>query len=109
MKKQQTVKGGIAGCLHCGYTHDTLPMRTRLYNDFGGYTITKNGEVYFEEDPSEGKEFDDNKTLSYIERRAKLEPDADWRCVLFLPLRGATYQRQGKSKWVLIERNRGFA
>ena len=28
---------------------------------------------------------------------------------LYLPLRGATYQRQGKGRWVLVAENQGFA
>ena len=107
MKKQNPIKGGIGGCLHCGYTESVLPMRTRLYNSFGGYMITKYGELYFMENSQ--KEFHDNKTLIYIENRAKLQPDADWRCILDLPLRSAEYQRQGKSKWVLIKKGQGFA
>jgi hypothetical protein len=101
------IKGGIAGCLNCGYTEDLLPMRTRLYQGFGGWMITKNGEIYFCE--SHKTEYDEAKTLSYIERRAKLEPECDWRANLDLPLRSAVYQRHGKSKWVLVERGMGFA
>ena len=82
-------------------------MRTRLYNSFGGYMIIKDGNLYFMEDSK--KEFKDCKTLSYIERRANLEPEADWRCIIDLPLRSAEYQRQGKSKWVLIKKGNGFA
>ena len=39
------IKGGIAGCLNCGYTEDVLPMKTKLYNGFGGWTITKSGRI----------------------------------------------------------------
>jgi hypothetical protein len=101
------IAGGVSGCLNCGYTEDVLPMRIRLYNGFGGWSITKNGEYYFSEDVD--KEFDEAKTLSYIERRAKLEPECDWRAHLDLPLRSAVYQKHGKSKWVLVERGQGFA
>ena len=101
------IAGGISGCLNCGYTEDILPMKTKLYNGFGGWDITKNGEHYFSEDVN--KEYDEAKTLSYIERMAKLEPECDWRANLNLPLRSAVYQRHGKSKWVLVERGQGFA
>jgi len=103
----QPIAGGISGCLNCGYTEEKLPMRTRLYSGFGGWDITKNGKHYFNEDND--KEYDEAKTLSYIERRAKLEPECDWRANLNLPLRSAVYQRQGKSKWVLVKRGQGFA
>ena len=102
-----SIQGGVSGCLNCGRTQDILPMRTLLYNGFGGWHITKNGKFYFAEDMN--KEFDDNKTLSYVERRAKLEPDNDWRAHCDLPLRSAVYQRQGKSKWVLVQKGIGFA
>ena len=101
------IAGGVSGCLNCGYTEDILPMKTKLYNGFGGWDITKNGEHYFSEDVN--KEYDEAKTLSYIERMAKLEPECDWRANLNLPLRSAVYQRHGKSKWVLVERGQGFA
>ena len=101
------IQGGSYGCLNFGETASLLPMETRLYNGFGRWYITKNDELYFMEDSN--KEFDKNKTLSYIERRAKLEPDNDWRAHCDLPLRSALYQRQGKSKWVLVKKGQGFA
>jgi hypothetical protein len=82
-------------------------MRTRLYRGFGGWMITKNGEPFFME--NQDVDFDKSKTLSFIERSAKLEPESDWRTILDLPMRSAIYQRHGKSKWVLIEKGQGFA
>ena len=106
-KKEKPINGGFSGCLNCGHTHEVLPMRTRLYMSMGGWIITKDGKCYFIEDSH--KEYYEAKTLSYIERRAKLEPDCDWRAHLDLPLRSAVYQRHGKSKWILVERGQGFA
>ena len=103
----QPIAGGISGCLNCGHTEEKLPMRTVLYSGFGGWDITKDGEHYFSE--YSDKEYDEAKTISYIERMAKLEPECDWRANLNLPLRSAVYQRQGKSKWVLVEIGQGFA
>ncbi len=105
--KLPAIKGGPRGCLNCGYTHSILPLKTRLYNSFGGYHITKNGKLFFMEDTQ--KEYDECKTLQYIENRARKSPGSDWRCIVSLPLRGAEYQRQGKNKWVLIREDRGFA
>ena len=51
---------------------------------------------------------DDNCT-SFIEKQAAKDPDQDWRAEIDLPLRGATYQRQGIKKWVLVSENNGFA
>jgi hypothetical protein len=101
------IKGGHSGCLNCGYTEERLPMRTKLYQGFGGWMITKNGELFYME--SQDVDFDKSKKLSYIERSAKLEPESDWRAILDLPMRSAVYQRHGKSKWVLIEKGQGFA
>lgn len=107
MKKLKPINGKQIGCLNCGGNKSKLPMRTRLYNSFGGWHITRNGKLYFEEKLN--LDFSKNKTLSYIERRAKLDPNADWRAIVFLALRGATYQRQEKSMWVLVKEDQGFA
>jgi len=84
-----------------------LPLRTRLYNGMGGWTITRDGEIYFVEDVK--REYDRARTLCYIERRAQLQPECDWRAELSLPLRSAIYQRQEQSKWVLVKTGVGFA
>jgi len=101
------IKGGVSGCLNCGYTASILPMRTRLYYSFGGWTITRNGEPFFMDIVE--RRFDKYKTLTFIEKQARLDPTNDWRAELNLPLRSATYQRQGNNWWVLVERGRGFA
>ncbi len=101
------IKGKHIGCLNCGGTEQKIPMRTRLYYGFGGWMITKNGKLFFMEEND--REFSKCKTLSYIERRAKLEPNNDWRAHLDLPLRSAVYQRHGDSKWMLVESGIGFA
>jgi hypothetical protein len=44
-----------------------------------------------------------------IEKLAVAKPRSDWRIKLFSPLHGEVYQRQGKAKWVLVEKNQGFA
>jgi hypothetical protein len=106
MKYLKPIEGGIMGCANCGYTHSELSMRTKLYNLFGGWRIVKDGELYFIEDSD--TEYDESKTLQYIENRAKLQPDCDWRAILDLPLRNAEYQRQN-GKWILIKKGMGFA
>jgi len=107
MKKLKPLKSTIIGCLNCGHTPAILPMRTRLYQGFGGYHITKNGKLEFM--GKDHEKWEDNRTLSYIEKNARLDPDADWRCHIDLPLRSAVYQRQGKSKWILVKTGMGFA
>ena len=105
--KLKPIKGGSAGCINCGYTHSILSMKTRLYNSFGGWIITRNGKVFFCD--IEDREWKDYKTLLYIEKKARLDPNRDWRAVLDLALRSAVYQRQGYNKWVLVEKGQGFA
>lgn len=99
------------GCLNCGGTEQILGLETRLYNGFGGWSITKDGKLYFEESPllSEEKKWNEWKQLKEIEKEAKKDPNHDWRAIFDLALRGGQYQRHGDNKWVLIESNRGFA
>ena len=92
-------------CLCCDGTQSHLDLDTVLYNGFGGYYVTKNGETFYSGHDLDWEEY---KKLSDIEAEAKLDPDQDWQVILFSPLRGATYQRQGE-KWVLVEENEGFA
>ena len=97
------------GCLNCGGTARILDLETRLYNGFGGWKIEKDGEFFFQEDPSIEKKWEDYKQLQEIEKIVKRNPDHDWRAIFDLPTRGGTYQRHGNNKWVLVESNRGFA
>lgn len=94
-------------CLCCGSSHEThLPLDTVLYNGFGGWYITKDGKHFFADEVD--KEWEQFKTLAYIEEQAKKSVNHDWRAILSNPLHGAEYQRQ-RGKWVLIEENLGFA
>lgn len=97
------------GCLNCGGTELILNLKTKLYNGFGGWHITKDGVMFFSEDPSVEKKWEDLKDMTYIEKIAKKEPDHDWRAIFEMGLRGGAYQRHGNKKWVLIESNQGFA
>lgn len=94
------------GCLCCGSLQLHLAFDTVLYMGFGGWSVTKNGEMFYWADSD--TEWGDFKTLKDIESDAIKEPDADWRAVCDTPLHGETYQRQN-DKWVLIEQNLGFA
>jgi len=98
-----------ASCPNCPSTEEILPMGTRLYNNMGGWKITKDGELYFQEEAGNDKEFDENKPLIEIEVVASVNPDSEWKAHLDLPLRSAVYQRQENGEWVLIEKGIGFA
>lgn len=103
-KDPNPVRGG---CMQCPGTHDLLPLDEVLYMGFGGYTVTKDGNLYYEGDPNGA--WEGFKTLAEIEVEAAKEPDADWRVVLNNPMRGGTWQRHGAEEWVLVESNMGFA
>ena len=97
------------GCLNCGGTNRVLDMTTALYNSFGGWCITKDRKLYFQEDSQVEKSWEMNKTLAEIEKEAKKDPEHDWRAQFDLPLRGGEYQRHYDEGWILIESNQGFA
>jgi len=73
---------------------------------FGIAQITKDSEVIYSE-PSDDEGYT-SPLLQVFEDMAKLDPDHDWRCLLYAPLRGEEYQRQG-GRWVLVDSNMGFA
>lgn len=101
------IKPKRVGCLCCGSSNEThLAMTTVLYQGFGGWMILKDGELFHMEDNN--TEWEDFKTLAFIEKKAKQSPNADWKAVCDTPLHGEVYQRQ-RGKWVLVEENEGFA
>lgn len=96
------------GCLNCPQTEEMLDLDTVLYNGFGGYKVTKNSKTFYEADPSVELPWEKYWKLSKIEKIAQNQR-GKWRVILNNPLRGATWERKGKNKWVLIESNQGFA
>ncbi len=105
-KKLIPIKKKNAGCLCCEGLGHEIKLDTVLYQGFGGWMITKNGELFFMDESN--KEWDEFKTLAFIEKKAKLEASADWRAICDTPLHGEVYQRQ-RGKWLLVEENLGFA
>ena len=94
-------------CALCPETEEVLPMTTKLYDGFGGWTITRDGDVFFTENMD--AEWDDIRDLNFIEMQAKEDPNHAWQAHLFLPLREAKYERSDCGHWVLIETGQGFA
>ena len=106
-EKLEPIKGGIGGCLCCGYQYEHLPMEKVIAVGFGWASVTKNGEsVYDESNLKEGEPF---WTALAAENEAKKEPDNDWRIHLVAPLSERHYQRQDDGIWVLYEKGQGFA
>lgn len=107
-EKLQGIKGGQSGCFCCGNQHEHLPMNSLIAVGFGDASVTKNGEVIYEEMAAEFK----GKSLwvaQDAENEALKESDSDWRIHLVAPLSERHYQRQGDGLWVLYEKGPGFA
>lgn len=100
-------KGIHQGCLCCGGTVTKLSMKTRMYNGFGGWVVKKDNEIVYMGDSN--LEFNEFPTILKFENIARKEPESCWEAELYLPLRGATYQRHGHNWWVLVDSNPGFA
>ncbi len=99
------VKNGHRSCLCCPGPTETLSLDTAIYFGFGGWTIRKDGILFFQGTD----DYDEAPTLLKFEELAREEPLSEWVAELYSPLRGATYQRHGYDNWVLIETNEGFA
>jgi len=93
-------------CLCCGPRLSHLCEESRIAVGLGFAALTKNGEVIWQED---NHEWNDCMTVAQADKIAAADPLNDWRIVLHGPLRGQTYQRHGDMKWVLVEKNEGFA
>jgi hypothetical protein len=108
------------GCANCPPVENIAPMTMPIGVGFGIAQVTKEDQLIFAEDGRDNfhapglrealpDEQDGFPLVQDIEKLAAADPDHDWQICLFAPLRGRTYQRHGKDKWVLIESNRGFA
>ena len=89
-----------------------LPMNCRIGTGFlfgvGGAKITKDGKIIWQE--TRQTKWNDCLTVRDAERMALKEPDHDWRITIQKPLLlNRTYQRQGKGRWMLVRKGRGFA
>lgn len=110
MEYEKPIKGGHGGCLCCGYQHDILPMVSIISVGFGGATLTRNGEIIYDENKDEKAEkIGEYMTAQQAEDLAKKDPDNDWKIHLVAPLSERHYQRQGEGKWVLYKKGIGFA
>lgn len=92
----------------CGLEEpDILAMDTVLYYGFGGYTVRKNGKLFYEGDPDD--KWENFKKMQEIEIEAQKEPKAKWEVELAEPLCGAIWKRRKDGVWVATEKNIGFA
>ena len=71
---------------------------------FGSIDLIKNGNKI------EIPNFVEGETrLKDLEKIAIKEPLVDWKLKINDPLWGATWQRQGTGKWIVVDTNKGFA
>jgi hypothetical protein len=100
------------GCLICE-ANGALPIKFHpesiIAVGFGSARLMKGNECVYDEQQDAGEDCENAMTGAQAEALAAADPDHDWRIVLFAPLDGRTYQRQGENNWVLIEQNEGFA
>lgn len=105
-EKKPAIVGTYGGCLNCGPRPSFFPMTGVIAVGFGSATLSKDGQVIYEEGD---REFEDCMTGEQAEALAAADPDHDWRIELYGPLSGRSYQRHGAGEWALIEQNEGFA
>lgn len=96
-----------SSCICCDTTTEILNLNTKLYFDFGGWTINKNGQPFFSDQRS--VDFDEYKDLNHVEALIGEDDENEYTAEVYLPLRSAKYQRHAKNIWVLIEKGNGFA
>lgn len=106
-KRLPPLTGAPNPCANCPPIEPTLDMRRRIAVGFGTAALMCDGEEVWSE--SSDDEYRDCLSVRQAENRARKAPKRDWRIVLHGPLHGETYQRQGRSRWVLVEKNGGFA
>lgn len=110
-KKLKPLNGRINPCLCCPPIEAKACMKKIIAVGFGYAVVQKDGKIVLdgEEKTSKAKSMRGAPTFATAERMAAKDPDHDWRVVLYGPLHGESYQRQGKGSWLLVEANQGFA
>lgn len=74
---------------------------------FGTAMLLRNGKPVWAEDRD--YEYSECLTVKQAETMAGFYPEDDWRIHLVGALSEFYYQRQGKERWVMYGRGRGFA
>ena len=105
--KLQPIEAHYGGCLNCGPRPVQFPPDGVIAVGFGYAALHKDGVPLWTEliDVVD----DELMTGADAEALAAQDPDHDWRIVLHGPLSGRTYQRHEPGKWMLVEKNEGFA
>lgn len=105
--KLPPIEAHYGGCLNCGPRPAQFPLEGVIAVGFGYAALHKDWAPVWSEDEA----VSDNSMMTGAdaEALAAQDPDHDWRIVLHGPLSGRTYQRHGLGKWMLAEKNDGFA
>ena len=105
--KLPPIEAHHGGCLNCGPRPAQFPPDGVIAVGFGYAALHKDGKPVWSElnDVAD----DELMTGADAEALAAQDPDHDWRIVLHGPLSGRTYQRHEPGKWMLVEKNEGFA
>ena len=105
--KLPPIEAHYGGCLNCSQRPATFPPEGVIAVGFGYAALHKDGKPVWSElnDVTD----DELMTGADAEALAAQDPDHDWRIVLHGPLSGRTYQRHEPGKWMLVEKNEGFA
>lgn len=93
-----------SGCLTCGPKPTTVKLRYNPHPGFGLVTLLRDGETV-----ESWIHYETSRTFVTFEKRAKADPDHDWRVRVDGPLYDVTYQRHGPKEWVAVEKGLGFA
>lgn len=105
--KLEPVAGDIGGGACCTDRPNKAPMDMVIAIGFGCAMVTKDGALVWEERPD--THWDKLWRVRKAERRARLDPDHDWRISIYGPMYSAVWQRHGRSEWVMVEKGEGFA
>ncbi len=96
-----------ASCLCCPSTTELLRLDTKLYGNYAGWNIVKNGQEFFCD--NRDVDWNEYKDLAHVEELIGDDNENEYIANFVSGLRGATYQRHAKNTWVLIGTDEGYA
>ena len=106
-KKLPPLEGKNNPCANCPPILPLLDMRRRIAVGLGMAALTCDGKEVWSQ--SNESDYDQCLSVRQAENKARKKPNADWRIHLHGPMHGEVYQRQGNDRWVLVEKDEGFA
>lgn len=105
---KEPIDGSGSTCICCGNSAKILDLKTKLYFDFGGWNVLKNGGEFFCDNRT-NINFEDCYDLAYIESLIGDDDENEYVAQFHSAMRDAIYQRHAKNVWVLIRKGDGFA